>query len=115
MGNVEDCIFCKIASGQMGVPFVYEDENVVAFNDINPQAPVHTLIVPKTHFANLNDGPCEDVLGRLFGAVSTVAQIQGVDRDGYRIIQNNGPAAGQTVYHMHVHLLGGTQLGEGLV
>ena len=110
-----DCIFCKIARGEMGVPFVFEDEYVVAFDDISPQAPVHTLVVPKTHFESLLDAPGEDALGHVWGAVAEVARRKGVAESGFRTIQNNGPDAGQTVHHLHVHVLGGRAFGEGMV
>ena len=112
---MSDCIFCQIASGEISVPLIYEDEHVVAFDDISPQAPVHTLIVPKVHLTNLNDDPDPALLAAVFGAASAVAELKGVAETGYRIIQNNGADAGQTVMHLHVHLIGGTSLGEGLV
>jgi histidine triad (HIT) family protein len=111
----EDCIFCKIISGAFGTDFVYQDEYVVAFDDISPQMPVHTLIVPREHYANLNEDIPADVLGHVFGAAKKVAEIKGISDSGYRIIQNNGANAGQTVFHLHVHVLGGRSLGEGLV
>jgi len=107
---MDDCIFCKIASGEMGAPLVYEDEHVVAFEDIAPKSAVHTLIVPKEHVVNLNDDPDPALLGHIFGAVKKVAQIKGIDQSGYRITQNNGPDACQTVHHLHVHVQGGEQL-----
>jgi len=108
----EECLFCKIASGELDVPLVYEDEHVVAFDDIAPKAPVHTLIIPKEHVANLNDDPSPEMLARVFGAVPAVAKIKGIDQSGYRIIQNNGADACQTVHHLHVHLQGGQKLPE---
>ncbi|MCL2818453.1 MAG: HIT domain-containing protein [Actinomycetia bacterium] len=107
-----DCLFCKIASGEAKVPFVYEDEHVVAFDDISPKAAVHTLIVPKEHIENLNDEPSSELLSNVFGAVPAVAHIKGIDETGYRIIQNNGDDARQTVHHLHVHMQGGEQLPE---
>lgn len=112
---MDDCIFCKIARGEMGVPFVYEDEHVVAFDDISPQAPVHTLIVPKVHFRNLLDAPNQMALGYVWGAAAEVARLKGVAESGFRTIQNNGDDAGQTVHHLHVHVLGGRPFGEGMV
>jgi histidine triad (HIT) family protein len=109
---MNDCIFCKIASGEMGVPLVYEDEHVVAFEDISPKASVHTLVVPKQHVKNLTDNPSPELLAHVFGAVNTVAQIKGVEKTGYRIIQNNGKDANQTVDHLHVHIHGGEKLPE---
>lgn len=112
---MSDCIFCKIASGEIGVPFVYEDEYVVAIDDISPQAPVHTLVISKQHVANLTDGPSPELLGHVFGAINTVAQLKGVAESGYRVVQNNGDDAGQTVHHLHVHILGGCKFSEGMV
>lgn len=112
---MDDCIFCKIASGAMGIPFVYEDEYVVAFDDISPQAPVHTLVVPKAHFESLLDAPDDELLGRVWGAIPEVARRKGVAGSGFRTIQNNGDDAGQTVHHLHVHVLGGRPFGEGMV
>jgi len=111
----DDCIFCKIIAGDFGTDLVYEDEWVVAFDDISPQAPVHTLIVPREHVENLEDDPDPELLARVFGAVSKVARLKGIDESGYRIIQNNGAGGGQTVFHLHVHLMGGSSLSEELV
>jgi len=109
-----DCIFCKIAAGELDVPLVYEDDYVVAFDDISPQAPVHTLIIPKQHVVNLTDKPDPELLGHIFGAVHEVARRKGIDESGYRIVQNNGVDAGQTVFHLHVHVLGGRELMVGM-
>jgi len=110
-----DCIFCKIIAGDFGTKFVYEDEHVVAFDDVSPQKPIHTLIVPRQHVENLEDNPDPELLAQVFAAASKVAQIKGVDKSGYRIIQNNGAGAGQTVFHLHVHVLGGGSFTEGIV
>lgn len=110
-----DCIFCKIASGEIPADIVYQDEHVIAFNDIAPQAPVHTLIIPRVHVSNLEDERSIEVLAHVFGAAPKVAAIKGVSETGYRVVQNNGPDSGQTVYHLHVHVLGGRSFGEGLV
>ena len=110
-----DCLFCKIVAGDISASIVYENEYVIAFDDISPQAPVHTLIVPKIHVENLGDEPSPELLAHVFGAVHHVAEIKGVSKSGYRVIQNNGPDAGQTVYHLHVHILGGRSFGEGMV
>lgn len=112
---MEDCIFCQIANGEIAVPLIYEDDFVVAFDDISPQAPIHTLIVPKAHVASMNDDPTPELLASVFGAVPAVADLKGVADSGYRVIQNNGADAGQTVMHLHVHVIGGRSLGEGLV
>ena len=111
---MEDCIFCKIARGEIPSSKVYEDEQVVAFNDLNPQAPVHVLIVPKAHYANLNeagDMP-EALLAALLRAASRIAAQLGLDKSGYRIVSNCGPDACQSVQHLHIHLLGGAKLAE---
>lgn len=112
---MSECIFCKIIAGEIPSTKIYEDNHVFAFDDISPQAPVHTLIIPKQHIENLNDEPSKEVLAELFSAVVKVAEIKGVKDSGYRIIQNNGAESGQTVFHMHIHVLGGRHLGEKLL
>ena len=111
---MEDCIFCKIARGEIPSSKVYEDEQVVAFNDLNPQAPVHVLIVPKAHYANLNEagGMPEALLAALLRAASRIAAQLGLDKSGYRIVSNCGPDACQSVQHLHIHLMGGAKLAE---
>jgi histidine triad (HIT) family protein len=105
---VADCVFCKIASGEMKVNLVYEDKLVAAFRDINPQAPVHILVVPKQHFETLNDLRSDETLmAALLKACIVVARQEGIDKDGYRVVANCGAKAGQSVFHVHVHLLGG--------
>ena len=111
----DDCIFCKIVAGDFNTDFVYEDEYVVAFDDITPQMSVHTLIVPRKHVVNLEDNPDAELLGQVFSAASKVAEIKGISEKGYRIIQNNGKGAGQTVFHLHVHVLGGERFRKGIV
>jgi len=113
---VPDCIFCKIASGQIRAEYVYEDDLVVAFKDLHPIAPVHVLIVPKTHLDSLNEAaPAnEAILGRLLAAGRQVAEKTGVAAGGYRIIINNNRDAGQEIFHLHLHLLGGRGLGPML-
>lgn len=113
---MSDCIFCAIAQGTIPSNFVYEDEYVVAFDDINPQAPVHTLVVPKKHVQNLTDPQADsELLGKVMAAINKVALIKGVADSGYRVIQNNGGDACQTVQHLHFHILGGTTFSEGMV
>lgn len=109
-----DCIFCKIAAGEIPAAKVYEDEQVVAFKDINPQAPVHVLVIPRKHLASVNDLHADDtaLLGRLFGAVQTVARETGVAESGYRVVANAGKDSGQVVFHLHLHVLGGKTLGH---
>ena len=130
---MEDCIFCKIANGEIG-SLIYENEFVAAFDDLNPQAPVHTLIVPKKHIENIedlqiggegckhheggeeHDGPCDGkYIKEIFKAIKEVARIKGVSESGYRIISNCGKDAGQTVMHLHFHLLAGKELGEKII
>ena len=112
---MSECIFCKIASGEMPVPLVYEDEYVIAFDDISPQAPVHTLVVPRAHYEHLGAGLDASTFAAVFSAVPRVAAIKGVDASGYRVIVNNGSDANQTVPHLHVHVIGGAGMGHGMV
>jgi histidine triad (HIT) family protein len=112
---VDDCIFCKIASGEIPVKAVYENDDVIAFDDLSPQAPVHTLVIPKAHYLNLSDDVPAALLGSVFSAVREVAHIKGVDDSGYRVIVNNGPDSNQTVPHLHVHILGGKHMTHGMV
>ncbi|MDR0515115.1 MAG: histidine triad nucleotide-binding protein [Coriobacteriaceae bacterium] len=104
---MEDCIFCKIAAGQIPANKVYEDDRVLAFEDLNPQMPVHTLVIPKSHYRNIADGIPDDELGYLMNTVKKVAEIKGVAESGFRVIVNTGADARQTVHHVHVHVLGG--------
>lgn len=105
-------IFGKIISGELPAEIVYEDDDVLAIKDIHPHAPIHFLIMPKKEFKNLQSVGEKDL--HLIGAVVRVAQILAAEygiQDGYRLLTNNGPSAGQTVYHLHFHLLGGRDLG----
>lgn len=102
----ENCIFCKIAAGEIPTNKVYEDDYVVAFDDLEPLMPVHTLIIPKDHYANIGDNVPEETLGHVFGAVRKVADIKGL-KNGYRLMVNTGEDASQSVQHFHVHMLGG--------
>ena len=110
-----DCIFCKIANGEIPTDFLFEDGNVVAFCDLNPQAPTHVLVVPKAHYANIVDGVPVEVLKSMADAVEAVADAEGVRDSGFRCIMNTGAAAGQTVMHLHFHILGGLKLSEKIV
>lgn len=112
---MEDCVFCKIARGEIPATFVYEDEHVVAFDDLSPQAPVHTLVVPRTHHTDLGDDVPAELMAAIFCAVPRVAAVKGVDESGFRVIVNAGPDANQTVPHLHVHVLGGRPMGHGMV
>lgn len=112
---MDDCIFCMIADRRIEARVVYEDDLVMAFDDLTPQAPVHTLIIPKTHYVNLSDDVPPDVLAALLGAVREVADLKGVAESGYRVIVNSGPDSAQTVQHLHVHVLGGAVMAHGMV
>ena len=107
-----DCLFCKIVHGTIPVARLYADEEIIAFADIHPQAPVHILVIPKQHIASLAHTKPEDEarLGRLLAAAVEVARQQGLE-NGYRLVVNTGPDGGQTVGHLHVHLLGGRHMG----
>lgn len=111
-----DCVFCEIINGNIPSTRVYEDEFVIAINDLNPQAPVHVLIIPKKHIECANDISAEDteLIGRVFLAAGKIAEKLNL-KDGYRIINNCGKNAGQTVMHLHFHMLAGTNLGEKLI
>ena len=102
----EDCIFCKLANGQIPCNFVYEDEDVVAFDDLNPQAPIHTLVIPKQHFETLEDLNDKELLAKLLLAVKEVAKIKGA-KNGFRTVINTKKEAGQEVFHLHIHVLAG--------
>lgn len=106
---MENCLFCKIASGQIPADIVYSDEDVVAFKDINPQAPVHILLISRRHIPSMADVTPEDgpLLGVLFSVAAKLAHKLGVDEGGYRVVTNVGRDAGQSVFHLHFHLLGG--------
>jgi len=108
-----DCLFCKIANHEIDAKIVYEDERAVAFRDINPKAPTHVLLIPRTHVATLNDlsEEHEADVGHLFVAAAKVAQAEGLSERGYRTVINCGAEAGQSVFHVHLHLLGGQPLG----
>lgn len=109
---MSDCLFCKIAAGDIPCNKVYEDENFLAFHDIHPKAPVHVLVIPKHHLPSLNDAGDQDInrLGLLMDATRKVAKELGVDDPGYRVIINVGEGGGQEVFHIHVHILGGKKL-----
>jgi histidine triad (HIT) family protein len=116
MADASDCIFCKIARGDFGTPFVAESEQAVAFRDLDPKAPTHVLVVPKKHLSTLqeleNEQP-ETALD-LIRLCTEVARREGILQSGYRVLTNDGPDAGQTVFHLHFHVLGGHPLKAGL-
>ena len=110
--NDPDCLFCKIIAGEIPADIVFENDNAVAFRDINPQAPTHVLIIPRQHIATINDVEAEHAaeVGQLFLAAAAIARNEGIADEGYRVTMNCNAAAGQTVFHLHLHLLGGRQM-----
>ena len=108
----EECIFCKIEKGQIPCEMVYEDDKVIAFKDISPEAPVHVIIIPRRHIANLNLLKQDEVeiIGHIFIVAKKIVRTLGIDKSGYRIVNNCGEQGGQTVQHLHFHLLGGRML-----
>jgi len=106
---VENCLFCKIAEGQIPSKIVYQDEDIVAFEDIHPQAPHHILLIPRRHITSISDLTLEDgpTLAMLFIVANKLAQKLGLGERGYRLVTNVGPDAGQAVYHLHFHWIGG--------
>lgn len=114
---MENCIFCKIVGRQIPSTIVYEDDKVLAFNDINPVAPVHVVIVPKVHIANVNDLTPENaaIVGDIHLAAKKIADRLGIADKGYRLINNCGADAGQSVFHLHYHLIGGLKLGAKII
>ena len=109
---MDDCLFCKIVAGDIPSAKVYEDDICYAFDDIEPEAPVHTLIVPKVHYDNLSDGVPAEVIGHMMAMVPEVARLKGVGESGYRTVVNTGPDSAATVGHLHIHVLGGTKMGR---
>jgi len=111
--NDPGCLFCKIIAGDISADIVYETDRLLAFRDINPQAPTHVLIIPRRHVATINDiaeAAAEDEIGSLYAAAAHIAREEGIADDGYRVVMNCNEAAGQTVFHLHLHLLGGRDL-----
>ena len=109
---MDDCIFCKIAAGEIPADLVYEDDTVVAFRDLNPQAPTHGLVIPRAHIATLNELKPEDegIVGHMFSAAQAIAAQEDFAETGYRTVINCNEAGGQTVFHIHLHLLGGRMM-----
>ena len=111
---MENCLFCQIANGQIPSDIVYQDDDVVAFRDINPQAPQHILLIPHDHLASsMSELSSKDgaLLAKIFAIASQLARENHIDQSGYRFVTNVGPDAGQSVLHLHFHLLGGRPLG----
>ena len=115
MNEVEennDCLFCKIVEKKIPADIVYESENIIAFKDIEPKAPIHCLIIPKKHISTINDidGSNSNIIGLMYEAAAQLARTLNVDKDGYRVVMNCNSNGGQTVYHIHLHFLAGRQL-----
>ncbi len=108
-----DCLFCKMIAGEIQPDVVYEDDAVLAFRDINPQAPTHVLVVPREHIATINDldAAHAGLVGRIYLAAKEVARQAGIHEKGYRTVMNCNAEAGQTVFHLHLHVLGGRPMG----
>jgi histidine triad (HIT) family protein len=105
----ENCLFCKIVKGEIPADIVYESETALAFRDINPKAPTHVLVIPRKHISTINDIGTDDetILGSLYTAAREIAAQEGIAEDGYRAVMNCNEAAGQSVFHIHLHVMGG--------
>ena len=110
---MEDCIFCKIIKKEIPSNIVYEDDEIIAFRDINPLAPVHILVIPKKHISSLLELTEEDekLIGRIYTVINKIAKEEGIDEKGFRVVVNCGEDGGQEVKHLHFHILGGKKLG----
>ena len=109
----QDCLFCKILSGDIPADIIYESDTAIGFRDVNPQAPTHVLVIPRKHIATLNDLEAgdEEIVGSLHMAAKAIARQEDIADDGYRAVMNCNADAGQTVFHLHLHVLGGRRLG----
>ena len=107
MADPQSCIFCRIARAEIPAQMVVSNKDVAAFRDLNPQAPVHVLIIPKRHVASLDDANDSDLLGRMMTLAAAIARQEGIAKSGYRTVINTGKDGGQSVDHLHIHLLGG--------
>ncbi|OKZ73598.1 MAG: histidine triad nucleotide-binding protein [Clostridium sp. 26_22] len=114
---MEDCLFCKIIKGEIPSTKVYEDEDILAFNDINPAAPIHILVIPKKHIESLAHMQKEDeaIVGKIYGVINKIAEEKDFKDNGYRVIVNCGKDAGQEVMHLHFHVLAGAKFGDKIV
>ena len=113
---MNDCIFCKIANKEISSSIVYEDDYVIAFKDLNPQAPIHILVVPKKHYSSVLEVENNDtIISKIYSAINKIAKEQNFEKDGFRVINNCGADAGQTVMHMHFHIIAGKKLGEKII
>jgi histidine triad (HIT) family protein len=110
MTDTANCLFCRIIRKEIPATIVWEDAHALAFRDIDPKAPTHVLVIPKTHVASLNEATDPTMLGRLMLAAREIAAEEGISESGYRVVGNTGAGAGQTVFHLHLHLLGGRKL-----
>lgn len=112
-----DCLFCKIIAGEIPSKKVYENDYVYAFHDINPVAPVHVIVIPKMHIESVNsiDDTNSEYVKHIFEAIPKITEMLNIKEDGYRVITNIGENGGQTIKHLHFHIIGGTKLGEKLV
>ena len=112
VGENNDCLFCKIVEKKIPADIVYESEDIIAFKDIEPKAPIHCLIIPKKHISTINDidGSNSNIIGLMYEAAAQLARTLNVDKDGYRVVMNCNSNGGQTVYHIHLHILAGRQL-----
>ena len=114
---MEDCLFCKIIKGEIPSTKVYEDDEILAFNDINPAAPIHIWVIPKKHIESLAHMEKEDeaIVGKIYGVINKIAEEKGFKESGYRVIVNCGKDAGQEVMHLHFHILSGAKFGDKIV
>lgn len=114
---MSDCLFCKIVNKEIDSKIVYENDFVIAFNDINPVAPIHVLVIPKLHIKDLNEvrNENEKYIIECTKAIKEVARITKIDKDGYRVISNTGENGGQVIPHLHFHVIGGKNLGDKLI
>ena len=110
MTATDDCLFCRIVRREIPASIVWEDEHDLAFRDIDPKAPTHFLVIPKRHFASLNEATDAPLLGRMLLAARELAEGEGIAQSGYRIVINTGANAGQSVSHLHVHVMGGRRM-----
>jgi len=110
---MSDCLFCKILDGEIPCDKVYENDHVIAFRDVNPQAPTHVLVIPRKHISTINDLTADDknIVGEMMLAAQAIAKQEGIEDDGYRLVMNCNEGAGQTVFHIHLHILGGRIMG----
>ncbi|MCK4704242.1 MAG: histidine triad nucleotide-binding protein [Gammaproteobacteria bacterium] len=109
---MSDCLFCKILDGEIPCDRVYENDQVIAFRDVNPQAPTHILVIPRLHISTINDLTADDkdIVGDMVLAAQTIAKQEGIEESGYRLVMNCNEGAGQTVFHIHLHILGGRRM-----